>query len=435
MPRAGSGAADATPRSEHVTASRSPKLALYAGLGSTALVAGLLAGRPALVALGAPLLLFTAAALLAPPLASATGSLHLETQRALEGDRIAIAAHVACAGAARLELAIPSPDRLELDDHPYAVGGREADVTIGLSCGRWGAHRIGPLVVRAFDALGVWSEEGPLGAGATVRIYPREETLRSLLAPSATQALTGSRRSAARADGIEYADVRQYAPGDPLRRVHWRASARSRHLYVTQRHPERNADVVLLVDGSADVRDAGGGTLDDAARAAMALARLHLAARDRVALVGTGGGVWWLTGGLGARQRHRIVEALLEGPSRGSIAWHGAATIDRRVLPTGALVLAITPLVARRMVDTLLDLLARGRDVAVVEIDPRRHLLPARDPAAALARRLWTLERRVEVEALRAAGARVATWGPGRTLEEAIDELVRWRRTPSAGHA
>jgi uncharacterized protein (DUF58 family) len=48
--------------------------------------------------------------------------------------------------------------------------------------------------------------------------------------------------------GVEYADIRAYTPGDPLRAVNWPVSARRGSLHVTDRLGEQSADVVVLVD-------------------------------------------------------------------------------------------------------------------------------------------------------------------------------------------
>ena len=62
------------------------------------------------------------------------------------------------------------------------------------------------------------------------------------------------RRPRSRADGLEFADTRAFVPGDRLRSVNWRASARRGELIVNERHPDRNADVVLFLDSFAEAR-------------------------------------------------------------------------------------------------------------------------------------------------------------------------------------
>ena len=71
--------------------------------------------------------------------------------------------------------------------------------------------------------------------------------------------------------------------------MNWRASLRLGQLYVTQRHRERNADVVLMLDTLAEVGAPPQTTLDLGVRAAASLATAYLARKDRVGLVPTAG--------------------------------------------------------------------------------------------------------------------------------------------------
>jgi len=134
-----------------------------------------------------------------------------------------------------------------------------------------------------------------------------------------------------------------------------------------------------------------------------------LARRDRVALVSFGGTLDWLTGSAGTGQLYRIVDALIASDVRLSYAWKDVTHLPRRLLPARALVVAFTPLLDPRGIGALLDLRARGYDLAVVEISPLAHA-PADEAAHLLPVRLWRLQR----EALRARfetlGVPVARW-------------------------
>jgi uncharacterized protein (DUF58 family) len=73
----------------------------------------------------------------------------------------------------------------------------------------------------------------------------------------------GPQRSTKVGEGLVFSDHRQYSPGDDIRRIDWKVSARTEDLYVTQYETERNMTVHALVDASAsmDFGDPGpGGT-------------------------------------------------------------------------------------------------------------------------------------------------------------------------------
>ena len=256
--------------------------------------------------------------------------------------------------------------------------------------------------------------EGRIRRPHRIQIYPRPELLQRLVAPLDTQLATGDLVARVRADGLEFADTRQFVPGDRLRSVNWRASARRGELIVNERHPDRNADVVLFLDSFAEARsdDEADGTLELAVRAAATLAGRYLERRDRVGLVTFGGILRWLEPGGGLVQRYRLIDALLETGVEFSYAWKDVNIIPARTLPPKALVIAVTPLLDERSIVALHDLRARGHDLAIVEVSPeelvepgrgpRRARVPALAPAArgaagplrALGRRRGALERR-----------------------------------------
>ena len=71
-------------------------------------------------------------------------------------------------------------------------------------------------------------------------------------------------------------------------------------------------------------------------------------------------------------QLYRIVDSLLDTEIVLNYAWKDLDVIPRRTLPPKALVIALTPLLDERAAGALIDLRARGFDLAIVEISPVR---------------------------------------------------------------
>jgi len=286
--------------------------------------------------------------------------------------------------------------------------------------------------VRARDALGFFTYTMEEPRLPPLRVYPCPEALRRLVQPADTQAFAGNEVSRLRGDGIEFADIRPFVPGDRVRRINWRVSARSGELHVNEMRPERNADVVVFVDSFSDVREdpeaPHGTTLDLGVRAAAALTRAYLQRRDRVGLIGFGGTLRWLRPGMGERQLYRVVDSLLDTEATFSYAWKGLEVIPRQTLPPKSLVVALTPLLDERALVALLDLRGRGHDLSVIEISPLPFVRPGRREPDRLAYRLWEMER----EALRARylslGVPVVTWRRGEPLEAVLDAAAAFRR-------
>ena len=91
--------------------------------------------------------------------------------------------------------------------------------------------------------------------------------------------------------------------------------------------------------------------------------------RDRVGVVTFGGVLHWLAPGSGVTHALRIADALASSEVFMSYVAHDVTVVPPAILPSRALVLAITPLLDERGARALLDLCARGHDVAVIEID------------------------------------------------------------------
>lgn len=68
------------------------------------------------------------------------------------------------------------------------------------------------------------------------------------------ESLAGAYHSSFKGRGMEFAEVREYVPGDDVRTIDWNVSARMGHPFVKKFTEERELTVVLLVDASASGR-------------------------------------------------------------------------------------------------------------------------------------------------------------------------------------
>ena len=411
-----------------------PKLGAYAALAAAGFLAALLFARTEAAALGLPFAMVAFLGLATAREPRVELEARVDRERLLEGERLQLRVTVRSESRVRrLELALQPPSGLALvagraGSSLDLAAGEERTVEATLEARRWGVYDLGPLTIRARDRFGLLVFERTRPSRLAVRVLPRPEQLRAMLAPLETQVHAGNLVSRARGSGIEFADVRPFLPGDLVRHVNWRVSARRGELHVNQHHPERNSDVVLFLDSFAEVGAGGRTTLDLSVRGAAGLAGIYLQGRDRVGLVGFGGILRWLRPGMGSVQLYRFMDSLLDTRVVTSYAWKGIDVIPTGVLPPKALLLALSPLLDERSVGALLDVRGRGFDVAVIELDPVGLVEPRPDPRGRLAHRLWLLQREALRERFRAAGVPVATWNAERPLEVALEEVRAWRR-------
>jgi uncharacterized protein (DUF58 family) len=417
-----------------VTRRASPRLGAYAGLSALGLLASLVLGRPELVVVAAPLALLLAVGLVLGREPQVDVACELGAERTLEGDDVTATLHVhAATPVERLEVLLALPYGLRSDpaQNPATLrlaAGEERTLELTIRCARWGGYAPGRILVRARDPLALVTWEAQLDRRSWLKVYPRPEPLLDVLKPRETQVFAGNQVARTKGDGIEFADTRPFTTGDRMRRINWRASARRGELVVNEMHPERNTDVILFVDSFSEARGEADGTLDLTVRAAAALAERYLARKDRVGVVGFGGILNWLLPATGLVQLYRIVDSLLDTEIVLNYAWKDIDVIPARTLPPKALVVGLTPLLDERAVGALIDLRARGFDLAIVEISPVPFARPGADEAEELAHRLWVHRRAALRYRFEQAGVAVAEWHEGIPLPGPLEEVSAYRR-------
>jgi uncharacterized protein (DUF58 family) len=417
-----------------VTRRATPKLGAYTALAGLGLIAALVVGRPELAALAAPFALVLVAGLsLASEPRLEGGAFELERERALEDETVEATLILRTERPiGRLDLLLDLPEGLEAErENPQVIRldwHQRREVELTLRCARWGGYVAGDFVLRSPDVSGLLVHEWRLERPQPLKVYPRGEALQRLLRPLETQAFAGTQVPRARGEGVEFADLRPFVPGDRVRRVNWRATARRGEPWVTETHPERNSDVVIFLDTFLEARQRDESTLDLAVSAAASLATHYLREKDRVGLVSFGGVINWLHVSSGLTQLYRILDSLLDAEIFLSYAWKDIDLLPVRSLPPEALVVALSPLLDERAVRTLLDVRARGFDLAVVEISPVPFAPAGPDELDKVARRLWLLRR----EALRSRylrlGVPVVEWDGEGPLQAALEEVRRFKR-------
>jgi uncharacterized protein (DUF58 family) len=103
-------------------------------------------------------------------------------------------------------------------------------------------------------------------------------------------ALSGLHRAAVHGSSVEFAEHKEYSPGDELRHVDWKAFGKLDRYYVKQFEQESQLTVYLVLDASASMAFAGGGLakLEYAGLSLAALAYLVIQQQDKVGFVAAG---------------------------------------------------------------------------------------------------------------------------------------------------
>jgi uncharacterized protein (DUF58 family) len=217
-------------------------------------------------------------------------------------------------------------------DLDLAPGTRaRLEVTVrGLRVGRWGIHGLAVQVCATpLRAHGLY--EVPLVFASPVGIEVLPRALAAFASSSrggrARRAPETGRRGRGPGHADEIRELRDHGPGDPLKRVAWKASARRGRLLVREMEREEGDVVWLVVDASIELWAGQPGTapLDRVADEVASLATRLLRRGERVGLAITASRTRsWIVPKLGAAQGARIAEALLSASS--------ALDVDRSAL-------------------------------------------------------------------------------------------------------
>ena len=397
-------------------------------LGLAALFVATVARRPEFAGLAAPALLLLAAGRSQPRPPRISVRTRLSTRRAFEGELVAIDMTVAGQGGCSVRWTLHPGREIELAGPAGVMAADGPQARFTFSPQRWGRREIGTVDVVLRDRWRL--AEGHLTVNLpTLDCYPAPAQQRTQVVLSRLPNRLGEHAARTFGEGIEFAGVREYVPGDRQRSINWPASTRRGRLQVNTFAAERSQDVVLLVDGTSDVGEPGSSAVDLALRGAAAAARAYLDARDRVGVISYHwGAVGWLVPGLGRRQVYRIIDSMLAsgrgaaGPAYGT----SMRRLPRAALPPGALVVVFSPLLDQRFVETLRDMRERGFTVLVVDVlnaDP-----PVRPRSAdRMARRIWQMEQEAIRFSLRELGVPVVHWDGIQSLDL---PLARYTRRP-----
>jgi uncharacterized protein (DUF58 family) len=116
-----------------------------------------------------------------------------------------------------------------------------------LHCRRRGSYEIGPLELTSGDPFGFLVGRRVAQQRLNVVVYPRIQPLRQLGFPLSSGFGFALRRRALQEDASRAAGLRAYQHGDPLRRMHWKATARHGELLVRTFDPAASPRLLLVL--------------------------------------------------------------------------------------------------------------------------------------------------------------------------------------------
>ena len=325
-----------------------------------------------------------------------------------------------------------------------AAGGRHR-FGARIEPARRGRFPLGAVTVRTTGPLRLVARQRTRtvpGSLAVLPAFPSRELLRGRMRIPLE---TGLRSVRTRGTGTDFDQLREYRPGDDVRRVDWAATARHQRAIVREHRAERNQHVVVLLDNGRVMAGtvAGAPRVEHAMDAALGLTAVATHLGDNVGLVTFDDQVRAIVPVSASRAQHaRVTEALyLLEPSYGESAYGAAFTTAAARFRRRSLLVVLTDLVEGVVVDGLLPalgaltrthlvLVAAVRDPDVVAwATTARH--DGVDEAFRSAAAVASLEARErETARLTALGVVVVDARPG---DLAVDVVDRYLELKAAG--
>ena len=312
---------------------------------------------------------------------------------------------------------------------PLPPGGKMGLLLEFPSPGR-GHHMIGPMTVRVRDVFGLYLVEKRLGA-EILAVMPRPEKVRGTeLRPRHFGPWAGTIPARTGGAGSEFYSLRTYEAGDDLKRINWKASARSGRLVVNETEAERVTDVMVVLDTDVAFYESSEEDLfERSVRAAASMASLLLRQGNRVGLILQGEERGIVPPGFGKRQERKILYTLaLAKPGRAIISTSYVITLlSRLMLPARAQLVIISPLLEPDILEGIRQLAIAGYGVVVLSplpVEPSSF----QSGAEKLAYKITQLER----TNILIAAERMCTliqWPAGVPLSRKLRE-AKWLRPP-----
>lgn len=394
------------------------------------LILGLSTLHGRIMILALPLILYLAAAFLHWP-----GEVYLTASRSFSADRVPqgtpvlVKLSITNEGAPLENVLLEDlvPRGLEvLDGNWRTWAALESGETVTLEYtlrGQRGFYRFRGLRATASEHLGLFSRQVGLPLPGQVFVLPRVHKLSQVaIRPQRTRVFAGSIPARKGGPGVDFYGVREYQPGDPLRWINQRVSARHEQaIFVNEFEQERAADVGLILDTrrAANLYADQSSLLEYSIEATATLADAFLKRGNRVGLFIYGGFIDWTFPGYGKVQRERILQALSRARLQESQVFENLYYLPTRLFPIRSQLVLVSPLRGADLED-LAALRARGYQLLIISPDPiafeagvlrkSQNLVLGESQDVALAVRIARLEREHLFCRLRQVGVRIFQW-------------------------
>jgi uncharacterized protein (DUF58 family) len=240
-------------------------------------------------------------------------------------------------------------------------------------CTERGYHVYGPIAIRTGDGFGLFTRRAKRDNREHIIVYPRIYSAAEMRLPAKNPFGDRSAERHIFEDPMRTKGIREWQPGDGLRRIHWKATARHRQMLSRIYEPSEDAQILIFLNVST-MRRAWQGIIPElmerAISVAGSLAAMCVEMRLPVGLIANG----FLPGsdqtirllpGRSPKQLMHILELLAAVTPLFAQPIEELLLREAPQLPWGATMVVVTALVHDELLATLSDLAQAGRQIVL----------------------------------------------------------------------
>jgi len=296
-------------------------------------------------------------------------------------------------------------DRQALLEPGPLRGARRRRLVYRTACSRpWGIYAVGPLTLSTSDPFGLFHAERRVPDVTPFAVFPRVWPVAGIEKLGARPSLSPQEFTAARpGQSLAYLGVRDFRPGDDLRRIHWPATARRGAPAVKEHEVDLVPYFTLFVDLDRAHRAGTGlkSTLEYLVRISACLVWTAASRGDLVEVRGEGARSLEVPPGSGTMHATQALYELIRVQQEGRLTLLDLVEHHRTHVPAGSTATLLSGTIfldLARLEETLGALQSRGVRPVVILVNKDsflpidRRAVP-REQAAAQARAASTLFR------------------------------------------
>jgi uncharacterized protein (DUF58 family) len=277
----------------------------------------------------------------------------------------------------------------------------------------------------ASDPFGLFENIQNLPAEANTLVLPEQAILKRFkFHPKPTVRTAGPYLSRMAGSGIDFWGVREYHPGDSLRLIHWRKTARHPRCFFSKEFErEEMADIGLLLDTRAVTNQYFGteNLFEYSIHAAATLAKFFLSSGNRVSMLLLSDHLARIFPGYGKRQLVRILDQLAGCKLGERVTLETLKYLPGRLFPGHSVIVIISPLRSQDF-STIARLHAKGYQLLLLRPSPAKSFLTDHSKSTfdSFSIRATNLERAVLLKRFQQIGIQVIDWNVDQSLIQTL---------------